>query len=252
MFLSLGFKAFGGLILALSLVKPAPAVAQSVLQSEEARHKGFYEHQNQNKDFDREREAGLKEYLKDQADWEDQRKKDRAADKGRKKTESPIEGGPEYKADRKEKYDDYLELEAKRKAYIKDKKSFEAKNAKEQEKRDAWALEEYGLDKERPRFDIAKRNLNGTRPSGSSGSGGSGSFGGGGGGGNFAPNFPPPPSFDDDGYVPPPFPPAESFEPPPEGFPPPPPMPVGDPGADFDGGYFPPPPPPIPAPEDGF
>lgn len=241
-------KVWAALLIGLFLCKSPFALAQS----EDERRAGFYKKQEENRQFDREREAGLKEYLKDQADWEEQRKKDTAADKKRKKQESPVEGGPEYKADRKERYQDYEEYETNRKAFVKEKKSHEAKNAREQAKRDAWALEEYGLDKERPRFDIAKRNMFGGK-GGSSSSGGSSSFGGGGG-----PSFPPPPAFDDfsDGYVPPPFPPAEPFEPPPEGFPPPPPMPMPggeQPGADFDGGYFPPPPPPpIPMPESGF
>lgn len=229
----------GVFLLALFLLRPFSALAQS----EEERRQGFYDHQEKNKAFDHEREAGLKAYLREQAEWEEQRKKDREADKTRRKQESPLEGGPEYKADRREKYNDYLEYEENRKAFLKEKKSHEAKNAKEQAKREAWALEEYGLDKERPRFDIAKRNMFGGKATGgASGSGGSGS--------GYSPNFPPSPAFDDEGFVPPPFPQTEPFEPPPEGFPPPP-MP-GDPGADFDGGYFPPPPPPIPAPEDGF
>lgn len=230
-----------GLFIGCLLCKSSLALAQS----EDERRKGFYLHQEENKVYEREREAGLKAYLKEQADWEEQRKKDLAADKNRKKQESPAENGPEYKADRREKLQDYENYETLRKAFIKEKKSFEAKNAREQAKRDEWALEEYGLDKKRPRFDIAKRNMSGGKPSGvSSGSGTGG-----------APSFPPPPAFDDfsDGYVPPPFPPAEPFEPPPEGFPPPPPpIPGGEPGADFDGGYFPPPPPPIPMPEEGF
>jgi hypothetical protein len=232
-------------LLALFLMRPFQALAQS----EEERRDAFYKQQEQNKEYEREREAGLKEYLKEQAEWEEQRKKDRAADKSRKKQESPIEDGPEYKADRKQKFEAYEDYESNRKAFLKDKKSLEAKNAKEQAKREAWALEEYGLDKERPRFDIAKRNMFGGKPGGSTPSfGGSGNFGG-------APNFPPPPAFDDDGgYVPPPFPPSEPFEQP-DNFPPPPsmPMPGQEPmGGDFDSGYFPPPPPPVQMGDDGF
>ncbi|HEY8272322.1 MAG TPA: hypothetical protein VIG33_15630 [Pseudobdellovibrionaceae bacterium] len=215
----------------------------SLAQSEEERRKGFYEHQKENKKFEQEREAGLKDYLKEQAEWEEQRKKDTLADKKNKKQETPAENSAEYRADRKGKYEDYEEYEKARKAYVKEKKSHEAKNAKEQAKREEWALEEYNLDKERPRFDIAKRNLLGGKSGGSPGGGSSGGIGGG------APNFPAPPAFDDfsDGYVPPPFPPPESFEPSPESFPPPPPIPFpgeAGPGGDFDGGYYPPPPPP--------
>lgn len=214
-----------------------PALAQS----EEERRQGFYKHREANKELDREREAGLRDSLREQAEWEEQRQKDLKADKGRKRQQAPVEGGPEYKADRQRKHEEYLEYEDSRKAYVKKKKSREAKNAKEQAQRDAWAMEEYGLDQERPRFDIAKRNLTGGRGTGS------GSLGGG--SSNFAP--PPPPAFDDfnnDGFVPPPFP-AESFEPPPEGFPPPPPIP-GD-GGSFEESPFPPPPPPLPVPEGG-
>jgi hypothetical protein len=227
------------------------AAPRSLAQSEEARREGFYQQQKANKEFDQEREAGLRDYLKEQADWHEQRKKDIQADKKRKTLESPVEGGPEYKADRKEKKADLEAYELQRKAYIKEKKSSEAKNAKEQKKRDAWALEEYGLDKERPRFDIAKRKFFGGKSMGTAGrpgsSGGSASGGG--------PSFPPPPSFEDfnDGYVPPPFPPPEAFDSPAESFSPPPPY-MGEGGGDFDGGYFPPPPPPpppIPAPMDG-
>jgi hypothetical protein len=223
--------------------------SHSLAQSEEERRQSFYEQQIANKQFDQEREAGLKEYLKEQTEWEEQRKKDIQADKKRKKAEAPTEDSPEYRADRKEKHEDELEYEKLRKAYVKEKKSHEAKNAKEQVKREEWALEEYGLDKERPRFDIAKRNLYGGKPGGAKTGALSGSTLPG-----TAPSFPAPPAFDDfsDGYVPPPFPPAETFEPPPEGFPPPPPIPFpGEQGGDFDGGYFPPPPPPMPPPMDG-
>lgn len=232
-------KVLGLLFFSVLLTPP------SLAQSEDERRQGFRQQQKMNKEFEQEREAGLRDFLKEQSEWEEQRKKDIQADKKRKKQEIASDTSVDYKADRQEKYEDYEIYESTRRAYVKEKKSFEAKNAKEQAQRDAWALEEYGLDKERPRFDIAKRNMYGGKPSGSTNSGG---FGGGG----PTPSFPAPPVFDDfsDGYVPPPFPPAESFEPPPESFPAPPPIPMpGDPGADFDSGYFPPPPPPMPAPE---
>jgi hypothetical protein len=220
----------------------------SLAQSEDERRKGFYEHREEEKEFDLERIRGLKAYLKEQADWEEQRKKDVAADKNRKKEVSPVEGGPEYKADRKDKLEDYEEYEKSREAYLKKKQADEPHNASEKAKREKWAMEEYGLDKERPRFDIAKRALYGGKP----GAGSSGSSGGGSGGGRFTPPSPPP--FDDfgDNYVPPPPPPMEPFEPPPpEAFPapvPPPPFPA--PGGDFDNGFYPPPPPP-PMPDTG-
>ncbi len=220
--------------------------AHSLAQSEEARYRGFLLQQKADKEFDQEREAGLKDYLEDQADWEEQRKKDRQADKQRKVQEAPSVNSPDYRADLEEKYKEYEEHKRSRKAYAKEQKELEPKNTKEQEKRDEWALKEYGLDRERPRFDIAKRNLYGNKPGISTPSSNSGSIHD---GNSPLPNFPPPPTFDDfsDGYVPPPFPPPESFEPPPEGFPPPPPIPFpGEPGSDFDGGYFPPPPPPMP------
>src|SRR3989344_3766032 len=121
-------RVFGIFLSALFLVTPFSALAQS----EEQRRKGFYEHQENNNNLDREREAGLKAYLREQAEWEEQRKKDRAADKTRRKQESPAEGGAEYKADRAQKYEEYLEYEENRKAHIKFKKSQEAKNASEQ------------------------------------------------------------------------------------------------------------------------
>lgn len=238
-------RVLGGLLIGLSICSSSLSLAQS----EDERRKGFYQKQQQDKEFDQGREAGLKAYLKEQAEWEEQRKKDIAADKNRKKQESPHEDGAEYKADRKNKFEDYEEYEVQRKAYVKNKLAKEPKNLAEAKKREEWAMEEYGLDKERPRFDIAKRNMYGGKgsstPSSSPSSGFSGS----------APSFPPAPAFDDfggEGYVPPPFPPAESFEAPPEGFPPPPPpVPFPEGGTDFDNGYFPPPPPPMPAPMDG-
>jgi len=177
-------------------------------QSEAERREGFYEHLREQKEHDIERTKGLKEYLREEADWEEQRKHDAKADKSRKKAESPVEDGPEYKADLQKKYQDYEGYQAERRNYVKYKKSQEARNAKEQEQRDAWALEEYGLDKDLPRFDVAKRNLSGGKGSGggSFGSGG-GRFGGSGssdsGGGGMS--FPPPPPIDDfgGGYVPP-------------------------------------------------
>lgn len=241
-------RVLAGLLIGLSVLNSSLSLAQS----EDERRKGFYQKQKEDKEFEQEREAGLKQYLKEQAEWEEQRRKDILADKKRKKEEAPLENGPEYKADREEKYRDYEEYESHRRTYIKDKKAQEPKNASEAAKREAWAMEEYGLDQERPRFDIAKRNLYGGKGGATTSSPGSVS-----GSPNIsAPSFPPPPVFDDfggEGYVPPPFPPADTFEAPPEGFPPPPPpMPFPEGGADFDsGGYFPPPPPPIPAPIDG-
>lgn len=238
-------------LLTLLLMNSIPAQAQS----EAARYRDFLEHQEENRNYDREREAGLKDYLREQADWEEQRKKDRDADKSRKRQESPKENGPEYKADRKEKYEDYLEFEKNRKAYVKEKKAQEPRTAQEEKKRNAWALEEYGLDKERPRFDIAKRNIYGGRSGSGSAGGGFGPSSAGDANSGFAPSFPaPPPPFDDfnDNFVPPPFPPADGFEPPPEGFVPPPPI-QSETRIDGEPGDFvppPPPPPPIPAPGD--
>ena len=221
----------------------------SLAQSEEVRREGFYQHQRENQEWDLQRQRGLKDFLKEQDEWEEQKKKDLAADKKRKKVESPVEGGPEYKADQKEKLEDYEDYEASRKAYIKEKKTHEAKNAAEQAKRDAWAMEEYGLDRQRPRYDIAKRALYNGKGVASGSSGSTGGSHGSTGGANYPP---PPPAFDDfgEGYIPPP-PPPESFEAPPlppESFPvPPAPFPA-NPGGDFDNGFYPPPPPPIPAP----
>lgn len=240
-------RVLAGLLIGITVLNSSLSLAQS----EDERRKGFYQKQKQDKEFEQEREAGLKQYLKEQADWEEQRHKDILADKKRKKEEAPLENGPEYKADRKAKYQDYEEYENSRRAFLKEKKTHEPKNASEAAKREAWAMEEYGLDQDRPRFDVAKRNRFGGKGGTSSSPGGySGSPN------TSAPSFPPPPVFDDfggEGYVPPPFPPAEPFEAPPEGFPPPPPpMPFPEGGTDFDGGgYFPPPPPPIPAPMDG-
>src|SRR4051812_38379152 len=100
---------------------------KALAQSEDSRRAGFYQHKKNQKEYDLEREKGLRDFLKEQADWEDQRKNDMKADKGRKITESPHEGGPEYKADRKEKLQDYEDFEVTRKAYVKEKKSHEAK-----------------------------------------------------------------------------------------------------------------------------
>jgi len=240
------FKAFGSFLIGISIFSGSLSLAQS----EDERRKGFYQKQKEDHSYEQEREAGLKEYLKEQAEWEEQRKKDIAADKSRKRHESPLEGGADYKADRNKKYEDYEEYEVKRKGYIKEKLASEPKNKAEAKKREEWALEEYGLDKERPRFDIAKRNMYGGKGGSSSPSGNFGS--------GSAPSFPPAPAFDDfggEGFVPPPFPPADSFEPPMDGGfpPPPPPVPFPEGSNDFDNGdYFPPPPPPIPAPADGF
>jgi hypothetical protein len=231
-------------LVSLILILSAVPVSRALAQSEDERREGFYRHQKNQKARDEEREAGLRDYLKDQADWEEQRQHDKQDDKKRKKTESPVEGGPEYKADRKAKledYDDYVKL---RSEYMKEKNSHKAKSAQEQAKRDAWEREEYGLDQVRPRFDIAKRNFtDGKGSTGSTGSGGGGAARG------SNPNFPPPPAFDDfggggnEGYIPPPPPPEIFDAPPPESFPQPVPFPQG---GDFDNGNFFPPPPPMP------
>lgn len=230
----------GVLIFSCSFVFVRPSLAQN----EAERRADFYRHEKRQKEYDLERKKGLPDFLKAQAEWEEQRKQDIKDHQKRKKAESPVEGGPEYKADRREKLKEYEEYLEAQKAYLKEKKSHEAKNASEQAKRDAWALEEYGLDQERPRFDVTKRNYNGGKGTSLGGSSPRGNM-----------NFPPPPVFNDfgEGYIPPP--PMDDFDapPPPEAFPmPPPPFPP-PPDGDFDNGFYPPPPPPpMPMPDSDF
>src|SRR4051812_40151894 len=107
-------RIFCSLILGFNLIGASKALAQS----EDKRREDFYRHEKEEKAYDLEREKGLKNFLKAQAEWEEQRKDDIKADKKRKKTESPAEGGPEYKADRQEKLEDYEQYDKDRKAYM--------------------------------------------------------------------------------------------------------------------------------------
>jgi hypothetical protein len=219
---------------------------------EAARRKGFYQHQAEERQADLERESGLRDFLAEQAAWDEQRQKDRKADQKRKKAEAPGEDSPEYKANLKERMADYEEQEAQREKFVKQKKAEAAKDAQELAARDAWAMEEQGLTEKRPRFDVAKRALfGGGKSHASSASSGSRSssvpsttnYGGGG-----NPSYPEPQYNNEfDNYVPPPpFPdqggPGAYFPPPTEGYvPPPPAYPMG--GEDT-GVFYPPPPPP--------
>ncbi|RYZ82942.1 MAG: hypothetical protein EOP06_20840, partial [Proteobacteria bacterium] len=213
--------------------------AKSFAVSEDERRDAFYRHQRMEEQRQLEREQGLRDFLKEESDWEDQRKRDTDADKKRKKTESPHEDGAAYKADRKEKLADFEDSEKIRKQYIANKKAQQAQNSVEQKKRDDFAMEEFGLDKVRPRFDVAKRHAKGFKAGPSANSGGSNS------GGSSNGGFPSMPSGNDfgEGFIPPPAS-NENYDPPPDSFPmPPPPMNFPAPTGEFDNGFYPPPPP---------
>lgn len=242
-------------VLAVLIAAGSFIPAKSFSQNKEAaRRKSFYRHKEEARQADIERERGLREYLAEQAAWDEQRERDRKADQKRKKQEVPGEDSPEYKAEQRRRLAEYEELEAARKKFVQQKKLEEAKDSKEVAAREAWAMEEYGLDQQRPRFALDKRVLFGAKPSTNSShasGGSSSSFGGSGGSFNNNSNnnsyAEPAPYSGFDGYVPPPpFPEGnDGYVPPNDGFVPPPPPAFPGTG-EFDGGFYPPPPPPPP------
>ncbi|MBX2986639.1 MAG: hypothetical protein KF802_01970 [Bdellovibrionaceae bacterium] len=219
---------------------------------DENRRAGFFEHRRNERVFDREREKGRTAYLEELEKWERQRAAAIAEYKKRRHAQSPREGGPEDREDQTRRQSQARDMRKHEAEYIRQKQAM----LKRGRQRSGLSDErELGLDTQRPRFEVSKRQL-----FGAPGAKGGSSFGGAGGGGGATPNFPPPPSYNEDfggagsGYIPPP--PMSEYEdmppPPPgvgvpfesgEGFPPPPPVP------DF--GDFPPPP-PMPEMPEGF
>lgn len=180
---------------------------------------GFQQHIQQQEQLERQREAGIEAHKKKNADWEKLRIKAIEEEKERKRKQAVVlvEGGPEYKADLKEKQNYDEELEAARRQYSAKKKS------KAQPSHDSQ-LQELGLVPERERVPFALRVFNQQ----SSSFGGS-SFGGGSssGGSDFSSPPPPPPppmmsDFTEPDIPPPPPPPPPMMEGMPEEIPPPP------------------------------
>lgn len=219
---------------------------------DENRLRGFREHQDGQKIFDRERQKSEGLWIEGLERWERQRLKARASHRSEAKQSSPAESGPEYRVHQASKVASAMEHEAARKNY---RRTQEAARLLRQNKPPVSDMEELGLTQTRPRYDVTKRAIYSGKGAGSASRPGSSSPSYGGsnslpGGGFVAP--PPPANFDefpeppsDGGYVPPPPMGEEDIPPPPTfddgDFPPPPPPPPPD----F--GDFPPPPPP-----DGF
>jgi hypothetical protein len=214
---------------------------------DEDRLTGFRGHVKAQDIHDRERAKGQTAYNEELEQWERQRIAAIAEHKRQRKATSPLEGGPEDRADRAEKREYAVDAEKERLQYVRIKTKMSA-----QRRRNVAVTpeEELGLKTDRPRYDVTKRVLYGAsgkyRPSTGGSSGGtnpnySGPTPGG--------NLPPPPTFDDfgggDGYIPPPVIPEY------DDMPPVPPPPSG-----FEEGDFPPPPPDFndfpPPPPDGF
>lgn len=220
--------------------------------SEELRLRGFAEHQKEIQQFDRARQGGHRSHYQKLNQWEIARKQNLDQYKKEKKENKMTEDSPEAMADAavKQAYEEQRQ------------KSFETHQAQQEKevvdrrkKNLPSEEEEFGLDKQRPRYDYKKRTLYGGEPKyrresmgtsfgGGRDSSGGTSFGDGYSGGSV--DFPPPPEdFGDGGYVPPPV--VDEFgeSPPPydetygngeyENFPPPPPPPP--PFEDGDGDF---------------
>lgn len=206
--------------------------------NEQARRSQFYPDRDGKKIFDSEREKGLGLFLEEQEKWDLIREKGLAEHRRQKKIESPVEGGPEFLADQKEKKAEAAALDKARIITLETRAHFHTK-AKQQGE-DKQELDELGLAQNRPRYEFRKRGKNKWvkgegKPSGTTGGA--------------------PPVFDD-------FPPQPDYVPAPqpvEGFEdiPPPPMNYdsanGAPpyGGNIDSGFGDvPPPPPPPPPQD--
>ncbi|HWU42944.1 MAG TPA: hypothetical protein VN132_05880, partial [Bdellovibrio sp.] len=177
----------------LALVLGLSIFPQNVLAAgaEEERLRGFAEHQDENKQFDKARQQGERGFLEEAERWENQRERDLEQEKHRKKEAEMTEESPEARADAAEKKQTNLVYEENRKNYLKNK-SKEEELSREDKKLPSEA-QELGLNIERPRYEYRKRaQFGGKSPSEKTASAsrtGKSSSGGG--------NFPPPPTFDD-------------------------------------------------------
>lgn len=219
---------------------------------DEDRLSGFHSHEKAQVIHDRERAKGQTAYNEELEQWERQRNAAIAEHKRQRKATSPLEGGPEDRADLAEKKAYAKEAEEQRLEYVRIKNKMSA-----QRKRNVAITpeEELGLLEKRPRYEVSRRVLYGAStkvrslPTARSGGGSSPNYSGSVPGGTL----PPPPTFDDfgggggDGYIPPPVVPEY------DEMPPVPPPPSGFEEGDFPAAPefndFPPPPPP---PMDGF
>jgi len=234
----------GLLLLTFSTFLLGNSYSVATESADESRLRGFAEHQKENKQFDKAREAGEMGWLEQQEQWDEMRRKEGDAYKKNRKAEAMPDDGPVAKADDAEKAEFRRKQEIEREKYIaqkaKDKKTIA----------DTAGLptqaQELGLDEERPRYDYRKRASFGGKSQwkGSTASSGGSSSGRGGFGGGSS--LPAPPTFDDidGGYVPAPN--MDDFGDIPPPPPPPPPMYDNDLGGGTGGGDFIPPPPPPP------
>lgn len=209
---------------------------------------GFAEHKKFNKDFDKEREAGLRDWLLEQEDWEKQRKKAIKEQQSLAKVPNPAQSKKAYQEHLDEQKVWMFEQDVARKEVVAEKNKLRqnplVRNISEEDELDILS--------KRPRYEIRKRALYSSRGTRSRGAEAPsrptfndwGNQGDQGGSSNFIP--PPPPAiFPEEDFPPPPPPPMLGEE----DFPPPPPPPMFD---DLDGADFPPPPPPPMPGEDGF
>lgn len=206
------------------------------LQFDTNRRNAFFQHQDENKIYDQEREKGLSLFLEEEERWNRLREKD-SREQAKMRPKPMDEFGPEYQADLKLKEAFEKKREVDRRSHVRTKRNlileFEDKIPQSEEK-------ELGIANARPRYDLRKRarnkwvNSGKKLQGGSSGSSSSSPF--------DAPSMPSPNDF-----VAPPV--DTNFEDIP---PPPPPIPYdnfdqGNAGG-FDSGFgdVPPPPPPPP------
>jgi hypothetical protein len=220
---------------------------------ETVRRKEFKPDRDSKKIYDNEREKGLGQFLEEQEKWDLIRERGLAEQRRQKKVESPVEGGPDYLADQKEKKAQADMLEKAREIRIQTRERIKAKA---NQPTDADEMEELGLTLNRPRYDLRHRGSNKwTKNEGKSGSSSIGSGSGSSGKAAPAPNFDDFPTQPE--YVPAPQP-LDTFDDIP---PPPPPMNFDSSantypynGGSMEGGFgdVPPPPPPPPPPDFDF
>lgn len=236
----MGFKS-ALYILCLALI----SLKAFAVDTEEARLRGFSEHNSENIRFDKNRINGENEFLEEVEKWERQRARDAIEFKAQKKSKEMTDDGVEAKQDAAEKKKAAREYQASQRKYIIEK-SQQEKVSREKNNLPSEA-QELGLDSNRPRYTYSKRASFGRK----SKFGGASSSSSGAASGIGNNSFPPPPNFDDfssggGGYVPAPNLPEDFGD-----MPPPPPPPMMNPGFGDEGGfsndYSPPPPPPPPA-----
>lgn len=212
------------IIFCITFLLSCPSIGKEVT----SRRKDFAQHKQQLEEFDREREAGKKEY-EEELELEKKEHERALKEYVREKKSGPHK----EEADSPAAFREYLQTEKEwQEEYLKSRREYTIEMKANKGNSDLALEEELDLINPRPRYDHHKRTLYGAT-SGIKSPGGMGR-----GSNRAGPSFPSPVESSED-YTPPPPPPLPSTPSYDDDFPPPPPPP------EFGSDDFPPPPPPM-------